>query len=77
MIVRHKRDACARLGGSGTSYESKLETLSGYALTAKTAVLIAEKILAGNYKPGYQTPAMVYGEDLILEVDATERTDLS
>lgn len=60
----------------GQSYESKLETLSGYALTAKTAVLIAEKILTGNFKAGYQTPAMLYGENLILEVMATKRVDL-
>jgi hypothetical protein len=36
-------------------------------------VLIAEKILNGNFKPGYQTPAMAYGEDLIMEVEGTKR----
>lgn len=61
---------------SGKSCESKLETLSGYALTAKTAVLIAEKILAGNCKAGYQTPAMMYGEGLILEIGTSKLADL-
>ncbi len=61
---------------SGKTCVSRLETLSGYSLTAKTAVLIAEKILKGNYKPGYQTPAMSYGEDFILEIESTKRTDL-
>jgi short subunit dehydrogenase-like uncharacterized protein len=60
----------------GNTAESRLETVSGYTLTAKTAVLIAEKILAGNFKSGYQTPAMAYGEDLILEIENTKRTDL-
>lgn len=59
----------------GKSAESRLETFSGYSLTAKTAVLIAEKILAGNFKTGYQTPAMCYGQDLIMEIETTKRSD--
>jgi short subunit dehydrogenase-like uncharacterized protein len=62
--------------GSGKECVSRLETLSGYSLTAKTSVLIAEKILAGNFKPGYQTPAMAYGADLIMEIESTSRTDV-
>ncbi len=62
--------------GSGNSATSRLETMSGYALTAKTSVLIAEKILAGNFKTGYQTPAMCYGQDLIMEVDTSKRSDV-
>lgn len=60
---------------SGKEVESRLETVSGYTLTAITATMIAEKILAGNFKIGYQTPAMAYGADLILEVNSTKRTD--
>jgi short subunit dehydrogenase-like uncharacterized protein len=61
---------------SGKTVISRLETISGYALTAKTAVLIAEKILKGNFKAGYQTPAMCYGKDLIMEVEGSKRTDV-
>lgn len=61
---------------SGKECVSRLETLSGYSLTAHTAVNIAQKILAGNFKPGYQTPAMAYGADLIMEIETTKRTDL-
>lgn len=63
-------------GAEGKALESRLETVSGYTLTAKTAVLIAEKILSGNFKAGYQTPAMAYGADLIMEVATTTRKDL-
>lgn len=62
--------------GSGKECSSLLEAPSGYLLTAKTAVLIAEKILAGNFKVGYQTPAMMYGEGLILEIATTKRVDI-
>jgi len=60
---------------SGKECITRLETVSGYTLTAKTAVLIAEKIMAGDFKTGYQTPAMAYGADLIMEIGQTKRTD--
>ncbi|MBS1506148.1 MAG: saccharopine dehydrogenase NADP-binding domain-containing protein [Bacteroidetes bacterium] len=55
---------------------SLLETIEGYTLTAKTSVLIAEKILKGNYKAGFQTPSLAYGSDLIMEVAGSTRKDL-
>lgn len=58
---------------SGQYVEARLETISGYWLTAKTSVLIAEKIIQGNFKPGYQTPAMAYGENLVMEIEGTKR----
>jgi short subunit dehydrogenase-like uncharacterized protein len=61
---------------SGKERISRIETLSGYSLTAHTSVLIAEKTLAGNFKAGYQTPAMAYGADLILEIIDTKRVDV-
>jgi len=60
---------------SGKECTSRLETISGYLLTAKTAVLIAQKIMKGDFKTGYQTPAMAYGSDLILEVEGSKRKD--
>lgn len=60
---------------AGEERTSRLVTLNGYALTADTAVRIAEKIKSGNFKTGYQTPATAYGPDLILEVPGTNRTD--
>lgn len=60
---------------AGNRKVSLLNGPNAYALTAKTALLITEKTLAGNFKTGYQTPAMCYGADLILEIHGTERTD--
>jgi short subunit dehydrogenase-like uncharacterized protein len=62
---------------SGNECASRIETLSGYALTAHTSVLIAEKILAGDFKSGYQTPAMAYGAELIMEAPTTTRLDVT
>ena len=54
--------------------EARLTTPNGYTLTAKTAVLIARKIITNDFKAGYQTPSTAYGEDLILEVEGCERS---
>lgn len=57
--------------GQGNESSARLETLGGYTLTAKAAVLIAEKILAGNFRPGFATAAMAYGDGLIDEVEGS------
>lgn len=61
---------------SGNERSGLIETLSGYKLTSKTSVLIAEKILNGNCQRGYQTPSSAYGPDLILEIEKTRRKGL-
>lgn len=61
---------------AGEERISRLVTLNGYSLTADTAVRIAEKVLSGNFKAGYQTPSTAYSADLILEVTGSTRTDL-
>ncbi|MEQ1921381.1 MAG: saccharopine dehydrogenase NADP-binding domain-containing protein [Pyrinomonadaceae bacterium] len=61
---------------NGNRVESRLQGPEGYTLTAIAALNIAEKILAGNVTPGYQTPAKAYGADLVLEIDAVSRQDV-
>lgn len=48
----------------------------GYLFTARAALLIARRVLAGDAPPGYQTPATAYGEDLALEVAGVTREDM-
>jgi short subunit dehydrogenase-like uncharacterized protein len=60
----------------GNKVESRMQAPEGYTLTAIAALNIAEKILNGNFTPGYQTPAKVYGADLVLEIDGVTRTDI-
>ncbi len=56
---------------------SRLQTPNGYTLTALTAVAIARRVLASDFKPGYQTPSSAYGADLILEIEGCSRSDES
>ncbi|MFT3743082.1 MAG: saccharopine dehydrogenase NADP-binding domain-containing protein [Pyrinomonadaceae bacterium] len=60
----------------GNRVESRQQGPEGYTLTAIAALNIAEKILAGNFKPGFQTPAKAYGADLVLEIEGTARQDV-
>ncbi len=61
---------------SGESRISILTTPEGYTLTALTSIAIAEKVLSGNFKTGYQTPSLAYGADLILEIEGCVRKDV-
>jgi short subunit dehydrogenase-like uncharacterized protein len=56
---------------------ARLQVPDGYSLTAATSLIITKKVLAGDWQPGFQTPAGLYGADLILEVEETKREDLS
>ena len=60
----------------GGSVSSKLKTPEGYSLTALATVEIMQRILSGDYKPGFQTSSLAYGPDFILGFDGVERVDL-
>ena len=60
----------------GNRVESRLQGPEGYTLTAIAALNIAEKILAGNFMPGYQTPAKAYGAGLVMEIEGVSRQDV-
>lgn len=61
---------------AGGSVSSRLKTPEGYSLTALATVEIMRRILAGDLKPGFQTPSLVYGPDFILGFEGVERVDL-
>jgi short subunit dehydrogenase-like uncharacterized protein len=60
----------------GNKVEARQIGVEGYTLTALASLKIAEKILAGNFCTGYQTPAKCYGADLILEIEGSSRQDI-
>jgi short subunit dehydrogenase-like uncharacterized protein len=61
---------------NGNRVESRMTAPEGYTTTALTALNIMQKILDGNFQPGYQTPAKAYGADLILEIEGATRQDI-
>jgi short subunit dehydrogenase-like uncharacterized protein len=70
VIVAEAEDAWRRLSSA------RLRTADGYDFTALAAVAIAERVIAGDFEPGFQTPARVYGADFVLSIEGTTRIDL-
>jgi short subunit dehydrogenase-like uncharacterized protein len=61
------RKAAARLHGPE----------AGLVWTTRAALTVVRKVLAGKFSPGFQTPAKVYGADLVLECEGVTREDLA
>jgi short subunit dehydrogenase-like uncharacterized protein len=52
-------------------------TGQGNVLTAQAGVEIARRVIAGEAKPGFQTPSLVYGPDFILQFEGAGRDELT
>jgi len=50
---------------------------AGVIWTALAALAATQKVLAGNTSPGFQTPALAYGADFVLECEGVTREDLN
>jgi len=60
----------------GRCARSRLHTGDVYRFTAVSAVAVAERCIAGEWKAGFQTPSLVYGADFILSLDGAVRIDI-
>lgn len=58
---------------SGKTVSARLTGPEGYTLTLHSSLIILRKVLEGGTRAGYQTPAAVYGEDLVMEVPGMKR----
>jgi short subunit dehydrogenase-like uncharacterized protein len=62
---------------AGRRAVSRLCTPDGYTFTARAAVEIVRRALGGEMEAGFQTPARVYGPDLVLGLGGVVREDLA
>lgn len=56
----------------GTVTHAVLHTVNGYTFTGLASVEAARKVLAGIAVPGFQTPAVIFGNDFVLAVPKSE-----
>jgi short subunit dehydrogenase-like uncharacterized protein len=61
------------LNSKGETKTVRMSCPDGYTLTMQSTLIISQKILQGKVKPGYQTPASAYGEDLVMEIPSVKR----
>jgi short subunit dehydrogenase-like uncharacterized protein len=59
----------------GVTMVSRIRAPQGYTLTADTAVRCAMRVLGGDVRAGFQTPARMWGADFILEANDVVRSD--
>ena len=55
---------------------SRLRTREGYTFTAQVTVEIMKRIMNGDHKIGFATPALAYGPDFVMQFDGVTREDL-
>ena len=60
----------------GRSAEARITGPEGYLLTAHSALIILQRVLSGDVHPGFQTPSLAFGHDLVLSIPGTTRIDL-
>lgn len=61
---------------TGRTVRSRLQTSEGYSFTAQATVEIMRRMLASDWKAGFQTPSRVYGADFVLQFPKVRREDL-
>lgn len=65
------------LDPSGQRRVSRMSSPEGYTLTVLAVLALVEKALAGQVKPGFQTPSLAYGPDWVLELPGVTREDVA
>lgn len=50
---------------------------AGVTWTARAALAVVKRVLAGEAPPGFQTPALAHGADLVLECEGVTREDVN
>ena len=73
----HRARAVAEvIGVDGTTARSVIETVNGYTYTPLAAVEAARRVLAGERRPGFETPAKLLGVGFAESIAGTTITDL-
>jgi short subunit dehydrogenase-like uncharacterized protein len=61
---------------SRRSVTVRLRTPEVYSFTAVSSVDIADRVLGGDFEPGFQTPARVYGPEYVLSLPGVTYSEL-
>lgn len=62
-------------GADGTVARSVIETVNGYTYTPIAAVEAARRVLSGERRPGFETPATLLGVGFAESIVGTTITD--
>jgi len=65
------------MGKDGKVVSAYVDAPSGYDLTPLSVVALAQRVLNGDFKVGYQSPGSAYGEETIKDIPDTYLIDLT
>lgn len=68
--------AVAVTARDGTVKRAVLHTVNGYTFTAVASVEAARRVLVGEAKGGFQTPAEVFGNDFVTSIRSSKIEDI-
>ena len=64
------------IGAEGDVARSTLDTVNGYTFTPLAAAEAARRVLDGEHRPGFQTPALMFGNSFVETIADTSIRDL-
>ncbi|QAY93318.1 trans-acting enoyl reductase family protein [Pseudomonas sp. ACM7] len=73
--VYRARAVAEVIGADGTIARSVIETVNGYTYTPLAAVEAARRVLGGERRPGFETPARAFGVGFAETIAGTTITD--
>lgn len=74
----HRASVVAEVtGADGTVFRARIDTINGYSYTPLAAVEAARRVLGGEQRPGFETPATLFGAAFALSIADTTITDLA
>jgi short subunit dehydrogenase-like uncharacterized protein len=64
------------MDSAGRRLSARLDGPEGYTFTARSAIRAVERVMAGEVRPGFQTPSKAFGPDFVLDISGVKRMDL-
>jgi short subunit dehydrogenase-like uncharacterized protein len=71
------RAVAEAVGADGSIARAVIDTVNGYSYTPLSAIEAARRVLAGNHRPGFQTPAKLFGRGFAASIAGTRISDVS
>ncbi|NGZ85928.1 saccharopine dehydrogenase family protein [Duganella aceris] len=73
----HRASVVAEVtGADGAIFRARIDTVNGYSYTPLSAVEAARRVLAGEHRAGFQTPATLFGAAFAESIADTAISDL-
>ena len=73
--AQHARAVAEVAGADGAVARSVIETINGYSYALLATVEAAGRVLAGNKRAGFETPARLFGVNFAEGIAGTRITD--